>query len=69
MKETVTLCFTVRPEAREASVEVVLIARLRKPIRCLCRSYHCAKSILCKNTMLLAFLQYFVPPFTQDIIW
>lgn len=59
VKKMVTLCFTVRPEAREASVEVILIARLRKPIRCLCRSYHCAKSILCKNTNVISISSVF----------
>lgn len=45
-EQAVTLRVAVCTEAGEAAVEIILVARLGEPIRCLCCSHHCAKSIL-----------------------
>lgn len=51
VEEAVALRFAVGAEAREASVEVVLVARPGEPIGRLCCCHHRAQSVLCKNTV------------------
>lgn len=53
MQEPLALRLAVRPEPREAAVEVVLIARLREPAGCLRGGHHGAEGVLCESTVLL----------------
>lgn len=53
MQEALALRLAVRPEPREAAVEVVLIAGLREPTGCLRGGHHGAEGMLCENIVLL----------------
>lgn len=51
VEEAVALCFAVGAETREASVEVIFVARPGEPIGGLCCCHHRAQRVLCRNTV------------------